>query len=668
MRVAPALVLALGLGFVSCGGGGGQPAAPGEPEVESLTATGAVVSQKGRLRIALRTAAAKNVEVTLASGDATVAKVPSTATVPAGARTFELDFDGIGFGTTTVTASIGSSQVFSTVSVVGALQLSSVGSVRAQTGAAVVTYAYLNVASPKPVTFTLSSSNPAVATVPATVSSLPFYSYAPITVKALAKGSAVITVTAEGSSLSLPVVVSDALTINAFYATPARVLLGAPVQLYLSLGVVPAHDVSFTFTSSNPSVAAAPAALTLHAGLSSTYVPVTVGGAGTTTFIATADGLSRTATLTVLTANAFSNLYCQASTLAAAASTDCTVQLMAPSVDDTVVSLASSDGNVLGVPSSVTVPAGLDSAPFVVEGKSAGAALVTATVGAATRSVQLTVGASGSTAVLSNAYLSGAVYPGATPVLYVNLAGAAPADVAVSLSSSNPAVVTLPASATIPANSSYTSLPAPILTNGFSVIRVTVGSSSQSVVVSVTSAKDANVYYSGSTLQTGAVQSMSLYLNATAVADAPFTITAGTPGIVDVTAAGVIRAGTSSMQLPVRAVAAGQTTLRVTLAGEEFGFTAKVVDQVSVSSVSFSGVGVGKPGTLSISFDAVAARDVPITLTQTGAGALSLPANPTMPTGAQSLSLGLLGTTAGAVTVTAAVGASSATGTGTVAP
>lgn len=540
---------------------------------------------------------------------------------------------------------------------------------RVQTGAHFVGYAYFNTSAPAELSVTVSSSAPDILSVASAAPVVPFSSSAMFTLRALKAGAAVVTFTYEGRSLSTTVFVSDTVALSSFYVTPtSRVASGVATGLYVGLSAVPAASTEVTFTSSNPAVAPGPPAVTLPAGTSGLTVPVSAVGAGSTVFTARLGSSLRTAALTVVADNQVSGLSCSTTRPAVGQAVDCAVSLLAAGAADTSVTLTSSDGAVLEAPASVVVPTGADNAYFTATAKAAGPAVLTARLGSSSRTVDVKVGSAAVGANLAGFYLSGSSTPGSTVQLVIYFDQAVATDTVVTLTSSNPAVLAPPASVTVATGGSSAAVPSAVLASGMTLLTATAGAQKMTVVMATTASPDFSAYSGATSLEVGALSEVNVYASAAPAADVPVTLTVGTPGIVDVASSATLRGTTTNVRLPVRALAAGQTTLRVSVGHEVFGFTYKVTAAAVVQSVGGGSISVTNPGTLSVSLDAVVSKDTTVTLSQSGAGVIALPASVKVPTGSSSVSVGVLGTTAGACTVTAALGASSVNGNVTVAP
>ncbi len=309
-------------------------------------------------------------------------------------------------------------------------------------------------------TVTLTSSNPAVASVPASV-----------TVAAGATISSSFTITTSAVGVSTPVTItasvngaagSAVLTVNpvgaAFTLSASSVAGGVPISnntLNLS-SPAPAGGWVFNLSTSNPAIAAVPASVTVAAGASvSPAFTITTSGVATSTTVtifASLSGVSGTlanAMLTLLPAVPSSLVLSPASVTAGLSTTANVVNLsgLAPT-GGLSVSLSSSKPNLAVVPASVTVAANAGaSLPFTITTgyvSSITNVTITATVLGYSATAVLTLNPNGVASVnLSSTTIGGGTGISGTATL------AAPAPAAgatVKLTSSNPAVASVPPS------------------------------------------------------------------------------------------------------------------------------------------------------------------------------------------------------------------------------
>jgi len=177
-------------------------------------------------------------------------------------------------------------------------------------GTSAATVTLTGVAPPGGALVTLSSSNGAVATVPATVTvpeganSWPaFLSTSPVTVTTTVQISAAYNgVTRSATMTVTPAPVLPAASVDSVVLSPSTVQAGTTQTsaTVLLTGPAPTGGATLSLTSSNPAVATVPATVTVPALSSSGAFPVTVlPVAGTSTISVSYLGVSRSALLTV---------------------------------------------------------------------------------------------------------------------------------------------------------------------------------------------------------------------------------------------------------------------------------------------------------------------------------------------------------------------------------
>ncbi|MBX7100737.1 MAG: hypothetical protein K1X89_23695 [Myxococcaceae bacterium] len=668
------LAAACGGGGGSGGGGGGNTVVAGDPLLESITTSDAVVGGKGRILVTLRNTVGKDADVTLTSSSSGAATIPGTLKVVAGSKIGEVEYTGTSPGTFLVSAAVNGTQFTATGNVVTAVKVSSVGgSTRLQKGAGAVLTVSMNMVLPKDTEVSLASSNPAAIAVPATITVPAFRSFAQVAIAGAAVGATTITATLAGQSVAQAFFVTDTVTVNFVSLSPSRAVKGAVGSMTVFLNATVAKDAAVTLESSKSDVVAVPSTITIPAGNSSLSVPFTASAAGTAIIKATFGGSARITTEVVVEKNGVRQLNCT-NRLSLGATTECSIFLDATAMADTPVALTSSTAGVLDLPTALVIPAGLDSLSFSVSALKEGSTVVTATVDGSSKTTTVVVPAAvtGGAGQLSYFYGSpsnGAV--GGTGYIYGGLDTAVTQDTAVTLTSSNTAVVAVPATLTIPTGGSSFQIPFAFAGSGFTLITAEINGVKNYAPMFASNATSIYFYnYTPTPAEPGVVSYLYVGISGgTAPMDLPVTVSLGTAGIIDVPTSGTLKANQSSLQLPVRTLAAGSTTIKVTVAGQVFASAVAVVASAKVSSVSLGTFSTSAPGTLSVSLDATVAKDTTVTLTQSGAGAIAgLPATMVIRTGTNSNTVSLLGQTAGAVTVTATLGSDMKTGTTTVGP
>ncbi len=423
--------------------------------------------------------------LSLTSSNPAVATVPATVNVPAGATSSP------GFTVSTVPVAASSSVTitvsFGSESIAAALVVNSppvaglILNPRTVGGGQPTVQNAVTTSQPAPatgVTVSLTSSNPTVATVPATVTVPAGTTRSPnfqITTTDVPSSTPVtISATAGG------VTVTNVLTVNptavaAITLTPNKVVGGASTaQNKVTLdSPAPLGGATVLLTSSDPALAVVPA--TIQVPEFSRFSPIftintsPVAVSTSVTVSAAYGGVTRSASLTVDPIGVTALTLNPMTVAAGATSTLNTVTLNSPApAGGAVVNLTSSDPAIASVPASVTVPQGATVSPAftITTGASPGAsATITAAYNGTTVSGVLTVG---SLTMSSVSVSPASVVGGATlSVNSVSLNGPAPTGgVSVALTSSDPAVASVPSSVTVLQGS--TSAPFSIVTSSVS--------------------------------------------------------------------------------------------------------------------------------------------------------------------------------------------------------
>src|SRR5215469_13642136 len=403
------------------------------------------------------------------SSNNSLAVIPPSVTIPAGGTSAAVTITTTGVSsktTATLTASLGGASLspvltltpeiptslkFSPTSLAGGLTTSGTVTLGAPT------------ISDTAVTLTVVSGSAAVASIPTSV-----------TVPAGAS-TATFTVVTNAVTASTVVKISAGLNgtsvTNTFTVTPnvpsslkfsrTSVIAGATSTGTVTLAAPATSNVAVTLTvtSGNAAVASIPASVTVPAGSSSaTFALVTANVSSKTTVQVSAslNGVSKTASLTVL-ANTPSSLKFSPTSVVGGGSSTGTVTLAAVAAADITVNLTVTSGNaaVASIPTSVTVSAGANSATFT---------LITANVSTLTV-VQVSAAANGvsktgSLTVTKNALKSLTITPnpvsgGTTAIAQMTFSQAVQSDTVVSFAalSGGSALSSLPATVTVPTGS-----------------------------------------------------------------------------------------------------------------------------------------------------------------------------------------------------------------------
>jgi hypothetical protein len=361
------------------------------------------------------------------------------------------------------------------------------------------------------VTFSLSSSHPDLALVPSEVS-VPQYAAAGafiISTRAVSTRT-LVTISVSGGGVTLNATLTldpvpstpPPATLSTLSLSPSTVASGSSSTGVVTLSTgAPSGGLVVSLSSSNTAAASVPASVTVPAGGTAASFTVSTTASATTrtsTITATGGGTTLTAPMTVNGPMPSTLTLNPAAVTGGAGSTGTVTLTQAAPAGGMVVSLASSDTTVATVPASVTVAAGSSSATFAVAtttGTTSRFSFISATANGVTKSTTLTVDPStqppppGTPTATALTLSPTAVTGGTSATGTVTISGAAPTGgVAVSLSSSNTAAATVPASVTVPAGATSANFSIATLTgstNRSTVITAIAGGVSQTATLTV---------------------------------------------------------------------------------------------------------------------------------------------------------------------------------------
>jgi hypothetical protein len=475
------------------------------------------------------TAPAGGTLVTLASNNTSIAAVPATVLVPAGSTTVAFPVATTPVPTPTEVTLIASlAGTFSTARLLVqeapslSLRLTDASVCAPTTSAGVVT-----VPDPAPEggeTVDLTSDNPAVATVPASVTVEAGQTSAtfPVTI-APGPGSAGYVgiaatlgdATARDGILVLPGGMLTALDLAAPVLCAGRALAGT-VRLQCP---APAGGTVIGLSSSG-SAAQVPGSITVPEGAITASFPISAPpnrSEASIEITATLGCLTQTAEL-VVRPESLTEFTLSAARVCARSPLVGMVTLSCPApAGGSVVSLSSSNVAAVVVPAELKVPAGATMASFPITSLPVAAnTAVTLKAGFAggDKALPLTV----EPLLLSALTLEAAsACGGSTPAGKVALSCGAPADgVVVALTSSNPAVAAVPASVTIQPGSTSASFPIiaqPVAADGTATLKATFGSVSKTAMLKVLAIRLTTLTLSASSVKGGSPLTGSVTLS-----------------------------------------------------------------------------------------------------------------------------------------------------------
>ncbi len=413
--------------------------------------------------------------VLISSSDSDLAAVPASVLVPEGARsaTFAVTAGSVTVATpVSVTVTDRGFSAWTTLRVDPVVDVTSLtlGASSVVGGLTVAGTVRIGVPAPAgSAAVTLTSSSPAVASVPAVVTVPEGATTASfnVTTGAVVADTPVTFTASAGAATAtatLTVVPVPPLGLASVSVAPGSVSAGGSVSVLVTLtAAAPPGGKSVSLTSSLPEALAIPAAVTVAEGATTASVTATAPASApdaTVTITATDGPIQRTATVAVLPAARIALLSFAASGGFPGESLAGTLTLTAAApVGGYSVPLVSSLPDVVSVPATVVVPAGQLSTTFqavITAGSAGGAAKIVASRHGAT--MQANVDSVTFTSLLVSPAVAGPRIPINLRVntnLYVPVGRV----VDLALSSSNPAAVSVPATAQIRPDSTYVNVP-----------------------------------------------------------------------------------------------------------------------------------------------------------------------------------------------------------------
>lgn len=625
--------------------------------------------------VTLSTAApAPGVAVGLSASDGTLASVPSSVTVAAGATsaTFAIGTSAVtAAANVTISAGYGSSSASAVLGlnplVVSSIALNPTSLLGGSSSVATVT---LNgAAGGSGALVLLATSHPTLAPVPSTVTVPSGATSATFTVNTQPVGVQVVaTISASygGVTQAATLTVSPP-DLSSLSLSPASVLGGQATTGTVTLtGPAPGGN-AVTLASSDPA-ATVPGMVSVPTGATSTTFTVdtaAVAAPVADVISASLGTTTRTSTLTIAPLR-ISALALNPTSVAGGGGSTGTVTLNGPApAAGAAVTLASSDPAAT-VPASVTVAAGSTSATFTMS-TSAVTVTTTATIsaayGGATQTAALAVTAP--LAVSTLAMTPATVTGGGSATGTITLNGPAPAaGAAVTLASSDPAA-TVPASATVAAgatSATFTVNTAAVAVATTAIVSASYGASSQTAALGVTPPPVASLALSPATVAGGASAAATVTLAAAApVGGLPVALSSNSPSAI-VPASVTVPAGGTSAAFTVATLAVASpasATISATV-GSSTQTALLTVVPLAASALSLDPAtlvgGSSSLATVTLNGPASAGGAV-VALTSSAPATAAVPASATVPAGASSVTFTVT-TTAVAVSTTVTIAAS----------
>jgi len=508
----------------------------------------------------------------------------------------------------------------------------------------------------------LSASPTGIVSIPAQVTVLAGQTTAPVVVGTLALGQAGITASLNGSTASAIVnVVAPPVAVTALEPATFTMNVGATSSFTIRINAAQSTNIQISLSVDNPSVLQIPTSVTVAQGQTSAIFTATGLAVGNAVITASANGTSKISSVHVSPqAAAIVSLLPNPLPLQEGATGSLTVTINVAQEADTVIALANDAPAVAHVAASATLVAGAISATIPVNALATGTANLTASVNgtSAATLVQVTP----PPPVVTSITPATLTLPKGTPgTLRVTVSRAPNVATAVTLSSSDMSVASVPPSVNIAAGALFADFPVASNAVGQATITASLNGGSATSTVTITAAEltaltlspQTPTIYTGETLQFTANGTMTDGTGQDFTARV--TWTSSNTNVATINATGL-----------ANALAAGSSTI-----GASFSFVASATGQnltISTSTVltvkqpvalvltaPTTTLIVGNSTTATVtSSDPAPAGGLAVTLTQSGSGSATFPAAVSIAAGGTSTSFTLTASAAGEVTVTAA--------------
>lgn len=580
-----------------------QPSVIG-PETPALT-----LGSTGSLEVRLTPPAASDGAVTVSSSDTTVVRAPASVSYVAGASVVSVPVSGAGVGSATVTVSGNGGAVTRTVSVVREsarplrLELPG-GPLRA--GATVTGELRLSAAASADLTVSLVSSNPSVASLPASVIVPAGRASVSFRVDTLATGVADVSAQVGTSSVRTQVAVSTqpALTLS-LAASATGIELGGQGSLVVSVSPPQAQPVAVTVSAEPAGVLGVPARVEVPAGAREVSVPLRGERMGLATVSASAGAATAESSIQVVPSQArIAQFSFAANTLVRGSVTRATLTVPVAQTTNTDIVLSANPSGVVGVPGRIVLPAGHRQVSFEVRATGSGSAVVRAATPGGGIDARVSVADSVSPAI--EWLPSGAgLQPGTQTRFVVRLPAAPAGGATISLSASGTGMVALPAEVLVPAGATSTTVTVAARAAGDVTLRAVSGSAVALARLRIDDAPAGAGAFDPSALRLPKGRASTIALALDRVSTVPVTalLSSSDTSVVSVPASIVVPAGALSTDIPLRALGAGIATVRATIGGTAVTAAIEVtpadLDDLTVSPMT-GALYVGDTRTLSL--------------------------------------------------------------------
>ncbi|HZR68835.1 MAG TPA: RHS repeat-associated core domain-containing protein [Burkholderiales bacterium] len=639
---------------------------PAPPTVTSLAPASLSVVQgaTGTLTVTISAAQTTDTAIAISSGNSAIASVASSVLVPAGQVSASINVSGVSPGTVSITAALNGSSASSQVTVTPApptvVSLLPV-TATVTLGASTTLRLTISSAQTTDTAVAVAAAPAGIVSAPASVTVPAGATGADVTVGTLAYGQAGVTASLNGSSASSVInVVPPPVQVTAIVPATFTMKVGATSQFTVQINAAQTAGTDVALAVDNPGVLTIPASVTVAAGQTSAIFTATGVSVGNAIITASANNTQATASVHVSPQDAaIVSLLPNPLPLQQGATGSLTALINVAQEVDTTITLTDDAPGIASVAATAIVPAGAVSVIVPVTAVAPGTANITASVNGTSATAAVTV--SPPPPVVNSITPATLTLPKGTPgTLRVTVTRAPSVATAVTLSSSAPAIASVPPTVNIPAGALLADFPVASNDVGQATITASLNGGSATATVTITPAElvtltlspQAPAVYVGDTEQFSATGTMTDGTSQDFAARA--TWSSSDPGIATINATGLatpLAAGTTVIAASYTFVAAatGQSTT-ITSSTQ---LTAKQPVPLVLTAPATTLLSGSSTTVTVTSTDPAPAGGLTVTLSATGSGTATFPATVQIPELGTSATFTVTGNAGGTVTIVA---------------
>jgi RHS repeat-associated protein len=522
-------------------------------------------------------------------------------------------------------------------------------------------------------TLALTSSNAAIAKVPATVAFVAGQANVDVPVQGLAVGQATIQAGLNATTISASVSVTPApASLVTLVPSIQTLQLGASGQMQLTIAPAQTQATVVQLASSDATKVTLAASVSIPAGQTTVSFAIQGLAVGTAQVTATLPSTNGGAASTlssqvqVITPPPTVVALLPATTTLQMGGTgisgSLTVQISAAQTTATVVQVSTRTTGIVSVPATVSIPAGQTQVSIALQTLATGNTIVVASLNGST--VEAAVQVNPAPPTLANvAPLNLSLITGATGQLTVALKATHTTDTVVTLSASPAGILAIPASVTILAGQTQAIVSITAATVGQAQIVATLPTGSKNATVDVVppAAQLTQMLPNPLNVQQGAAANVALKLNAAQLNPVQVTLSAAQATILQVPANVTIAAGQLTQTFAVQGLQAGTTQLSASINGSTQAIDVVVTlppPTLATLEPATKSLPKGKLGKLKLTLSSTAQAPTLITLSNSNASVLGAPDQVTVPAGQLQLDIPITALTLGQSTITASLNGS----------